>query len=198
MSGGVCAILLAAGLGTRFRQVAGNDSDKLLARCHGHDGHERTVLEHALRSLCGQVARTLLVTRPENRAAIDLGLAHGCELVTLESAGMGDSIAAAVVRAPDCAGWLIALGDMPCIRPATVAQVAAALRDELIVVPTWQGRRGHPVGFGRAYGGQLVGLSGDTGAKRLFRDGQVFELAVDDPAIVWDIDTPEALSGPRA
>lgn len=197
MSGGVCAILLAAGLGTRFRQIAGSDSDKLLARCHGHDGRERAVLEHALLALHGQVERVVLVTRPENGGAIALGLAHGCELVTLASAGMGESIAAAVARVPDYAGWLIALGDMPFIRPATVARVAAALRGELIVVPTWQGRRGHPVGFGRAYGKGLAGLSGDAGAKRLFRDGRLLELAVEDPAILWDIDSPEALSGPR-
>lgn len=198
MSGGLCAILLAAGLGTRFRRVAGDDQDKLLARCHGRDGHEREVLEHVLQALRGRVERILLVTRHENRGAIALGMAHGCELVTLESAGMGDSIAAAVAQAPDCAGWLIVLGDMPFIRPETVEQIATALRNELIVVPTWQGRRGHPVGFGRAYGERLAGLSGDAGAKRLFRDGRVFELAVEDPAIVWDIDTPEALSGPGA
>ena len=40
----VGAIILAAGQGSRFRQVAGADQDKLLALCKGRDGVVRPVL----------------------------------------------------------------------------------------------------------------------------------------------------------
>lgn len=193
MTGEVCAILLAAGLGRRFRQLAGDDQDKLLARCRSRDGREGAVLEHALRALDGQVGRTLLVTRPESEGRIALGRAYGCDLLLLDSAGMGESIAAAVARVPDCAGWLIVLGDMPSILPETIGSVVRALEDDLIVVPTCQECRGHPVGFGHAYGAQLSSLEGDMGAKRLFRDGRVLELAVSDPGVLRDVDYPDAL-----
>lgn len=193
MSRGVCAIVLAAGQGTRFRQAAGSDRDKLLARCRGRDGYERAVLEHVLFAFRSKTEQLLLVTRPENSGVIALGQANGCRVLTLQSAGMGDSIAAAVAQVADCTGWLIALGDMPFILPESIGRIVEALEDDLIVVPTREGHYGHPVGFGRVYGPQLASLSGEAGAKRLFREGRVCELAVEDAAIHWDIDTPEAL-----
>ncbi|TBW09206.1 nucleotidyltransferase family protein [Azotobacter chroococcum] len=193
MSGGICAVLLAAGQGSRYRAVAGAGEDKLLARCRGRDGSERAVLEHALLALRANLERVLLVTRPGNGGAIALGETHGCEVLILDSAGMGESIAAAVSHAEDCAGWLIALGDMPFILPSTVGRVLRALEEHPLVVPTWQGRYGHPVGFGRGCRAELAALDGDRGAKRLLREGRVHELAVEDRGVLRDVDTPAAL-----
>lgn len=193
MSGGVCAVLLAAGQGRRYREAAGEGQDKLLARCRGRDGGERAVLEHALLALQANLEQVLLVTRPGNGGAIALGEAHGCEVLILDSAGMGESIAAAVAHTADCAGWLIALGDMPFILPATIGRVLLALEKHPLVVPTWQGRYGHPVGFSRACRTALAALDGDRGAKRLLREERVHELAVEDRGVLWDVDTPAAL-----
>ncbi|SEI54699.1 molybdenum cofactor cytidylyltransferase [Azotobacter beijerinckii] len=193
MSGGICAVLLAAGQGSRYRAVAGAGEDKLLARCRGRDGSERAVLEHALLALRANLERVLLVTRLGNGGAIALGETHGCEVLILDSAGMGESIAAAVSHAEDCAGWLIALGDMPFILPSTVGRVLRALEEHPLVVPTWQGRYGHPVGFGRGCRAALASLDGDRGAKRLLREGRAHELAVGDRGVLWDVDTPAAL-----
>jgi molybdenum cofactor cytidylyltransferase len=48
MSESIGVIVLAAGQGSRFRQVAGEDKDKLLADCMGRDGAVRSVIEHVL------------------------------------------------------------------------------------------------------------------------------------------------------
>ncbi len=193
MRGEVCALLLAAGLGSRYRAAAGADEDKLLAACCGRDGSERAVLEHALLALRANLGRVLLVTRPANTGVIALGEAYGCELLTLDSAGMGESIAAAVARTADCGGWLIALGDMPFVLPETVGRLRGALREHPLVVPSWRGRYGHPVGFGRDYRAALMALEGDRGAKRLLREGPVYELALEDSGVLWDVDVPAAL-----
>ncbi|MFO1431924.1 MAG: NTP transferase domain-containing protein [Candidatus Competibacteraceae bacterium] len=37
----------------------------------------------------------------------------------------------------------------------------------MIAAPVWNGRRGHPVGFGRQCYPALVALRGDTGAREL-------------------------------
>ncbi len=190
---GVCAVLLAAGLGSRYRERAGPDADKLLATCRGRDGSQRPVLEHAVRAFEGQVERLLLVTRPDNTAVLALARRLGVETLTVDSAGMGDSLAAAVRHSADSAGWLIALGDMPFILPGTVARVVQALDDDAIVVPTCDGNFGHPVGFGRRHGPALAALSGERGAKRLLQDNPVRELAVDDGGVLWDVDSPDRL-----
>jgi molybdenum cofactor cytidylyltransferase len=39
-----------------------------------------------------------------------------------------------------------------------------------------------------------MGLSGDRGAKPLFAQGRVVEVAVDDPGVLWDVDVPESLT----
>jgi molybdenum cofactor cytidylyltransferase len=105
---------------------------------------------------------------------------------------MGHSIACAVAATDAAEGWLIALGDMPCIDPRTIRGVAEALANGAdIVVPVFRGRRGHPVGFSRAYGTELRALQGDRGARGVIeRHGsRVVYLPSADPSILRDIDT---------
>ena len=189
---GVCAVLLAAGLGSRYCAQAGPDQDKLLAICTGRDGSQRQVLEHAARALLGTVPRVLLVTRADNADVLALARRLEVEVLTVVSTGMGDSLAAAVRHSADSAGWLVCLGDMPFILPQTIARVATALDDD-IVVPTHGGQYGHPVGFGRRHGPALATLGGERGAKPLLQRHPPRELALDDPGVLWDVDPPAAL-----
>lgn len=193
MSETLCAIVLAAGQGSRYREVAGAHRNKLLAQCMGRDGVERCVIEHVLSNLSGVVDKIVLLTRPQYSCVAELGLRHGGEVVVLESPGMGDSIAAAVSAEPDHRGWLIVLGDMPFIHPDTLKRVADSLQPDMISVPVYQGQYGHPVGFGHGFALSLMGLAGEMGAKRLFKAAKVNEVAVDDPGVLWDIDVPSAL-----
>jgi len=189
----LCAIVLAAGQGLRYRQVAGAHRNKLLAQCTGRDGVERAVLEHVLVGLTDVADKIVLLTRPDYSSVAELGLLYGCEVVVLASPGMGDSIAAAVSAEPDHRGWLIVLGDMPFIHPNTLKRVAQSLEPDAISVPVHDGQYGHPVGFGRGFGTSLTGLAGENGAKRLFNGATVKELLVDDVGVLWDVDVPSAL-----
>lgn len=107
--------------------------------------------------------------------------------------GMGDSIAAAVRATPAASGWLILPADLPLIQSATLLAVAQALQLSSLVYPRFAGQRGHPVGFGRAYVGELVNLQGNTGAAQLIRTQAATELIVNDVGCVTDIDTLEDL-----
>jgi molybdenum cofactor cytidylyltransferase len=193
MSETLCAIVLAAGLGSRYRQVAGAHRNKLLAQCTGRDGIERSVLEQVLVSVSAVADKIVMLTRPQYCSVAELGLRHGCEIVVLESPGMGDSIAAAVSAEPDNRGWLIVLGDMPFIHSDTLERVVDSLESDAISVPVHGGRYGHPVGFGRRFGPSLITLAGEKGAKRLFGGARVKEIEVDDPGVLWDVDVPAAL-----
>lgn len=189
----ITAIVLAAGQGSRFRAEAGADNDKLLADCVGLDGVTRPVIEQVLLNLPERVVKRWLVTSPDRLEVIRLARLYGCEVLLLQSPGMGDSLAAAVAASSPSDGWLVVLGDMPFILPSSIEHVAAALADESISVPVHDGQYGHPVAFGRAWGPALCALSGDRGAKPLFAKGCLLEVSVDDPGVLWDVDVPQAL-----
>ncbi|MFJ2366786.1 NTP transferase domain-containing protein [Pseudomonas sp. NPDC087697] len=189
----VGAIILAAGQGSRYRQMAGADQDKLLAMCEGRDGIVRPVIEQVLRNLPGGVEARLLVTTPDRPEIARLAQSYGCQVLLLASAGMGDSIAAAVAACPALDGWLVVLGDMPFILPSSIERVVEGIEVDTISVPVQDGEFGHPVGFGRSFGTALMALSGDRGAKPLFASAKVVEVAVDDPGVLWDVDLPVAL-----
>ncbi|MHC8345408.1 nucleotidyltransferase family protein [Pseudomonas sp. RT6P73] len=193
MSESIGVIVLAAGQGSRFRQVAGEDRDKLLADCAGRDGAVRSVIEHVLVNLPASLGKRVLVTTEDRPQVMRMAQAYGFEIVEVESTGMGNSIAAGVKACPELSGWLIVLGDMPFILPASIEQVVAGIADDCVSVPVQAGEYGHPVGFGRDFGPGLMALSGDHGAKPLFAQGRVVEVAVEDAGVLWDVDTPERL-----
>jgi molybdenum cofactor cytidylyltransferase len=86
--------------------------------------------------------------------------------------------------------------DRPHVAIATVEALLDRVRQggEPIVVPSYQARRGHPVIFGRAVFEELLAVPDDEGARAVVRADplRVAVVPVDDPAVIEDIDTPEA------
>ena len=186
------AILLAAGFARRF------GSQKLLARIA--DG--RYVVEAAANSLLAATGQVIAVTGADTELRRVLENC-GCQVVVNSHAeeGMGTSIAAGVCAGRNAGGWLIAMGDMPFIRAATVTRVLAAMETtDGIVIPTFEGARGHPVGFAPKFGIELMALSGDEGARSVVAAhlDQLKLLAVDDQGVLADIDTTDDLGNHRS
>lgn len=197
MSDPIGVIVLAAGQGSRFRQVAGDDKDKLLVDCTARDGITvHSMIEQVLVNLPAALEKRVLVTTADRPQVIRMAQAYGCEIVRIESTGLGDSIAAGVAACSQLGGWLIMLGDMPFILPSSIEQVVANIADDAISVPVHEGQYGHPVGFGRSFGPGLMALTGDQGAKSLFAQARVVEVAVEDPGVLWDVDVPDGLIFP--
>jgi molybdenum cofactor cytidylyltransferase len=176
VSRSVVVLVLASGKGERFIASGGTGS-KLQALLAG-----KPVLE-----------RTLGAVRAS-------GLAWHLEDAGHE--GMGDSIAAAVRATPDATGWLVLPGDLPLIQPESLHAVAAALAHSDVVLPSYRGQRGHPVGFSAACSAELLALTGAQGAASVVRDHSAVrppaQLSLDDPGIVMDIDTVQDLTAARA
>ena len=187
-------ILLAAGLGQRF-DPTGRRS-KLLAELPTRV----PVAVAAARHLAAATAEVVAVVRPGAELLASLLAEAGCRVVHSPDAlrGMGASLAAGVRASREARGWIVALADMPWIASGTYAAVARALGAGdvgAIVAPAYRGVRGHPVGFGRSHYDALAALDGDAGARALFaRQSSLTLLAVDDPAILRDIDTPADLA----
>ena len=103
----------------------------------------------------------------------------------------GTSIGAGVEASRTSDGWIIALGDMPFIESSTIEKIKSALAEgAAIALPTHEGRRGHPVGFARQYGGVLSALEGDAGAKAIIDANIALARMVEvgDAGIFADID----------
>ena len=144
----------------------------------------RRVLDHVLASVRASGLPWHVVDREQT--------AHRVE------PGMGWSIACGVAATRDAAGWLILPGDLPLVRHETLLEVAAALRQHEVVVPVYQGVRGHPVGFDAACREALRSLQGDEGARSIVKTRQALRLAVSDPGCVLDVDTWDALQAVQA
>lgn len=185
-------ILLAAGKGSRFDPTGLRN--KLLQRLPGG----ATVVVQAARNLQAALDVTLAVV-PAGAAAVATPLsAHGVAVTECGDAdkGMAASLTHGLRASGSADGWIIALGDMPFVQPDTIRRLVRALAQGAdIVVPSYKGIRGNPVGFSRVHLERLLQLSGDAGARQLLQVYPVTEVAVDDPGIHRDIDRPADLPG---
>jgi len=184
----IAGILLAAGSSTRF------GSHKLLHRLP--DGTPMAVA--ALRNLAQGVDQVIVVVRPGDTELMQLLAQEKTQLLPCANAdqGMGASLACGVRAAPDAEGWIIALADMPFVPGEIVSTLTTRLKaGDAIVAPTYQGQRGHPVGFSRALYPALSALTADQGARGILEQnaGHLSLIPNTDPGVLRDIDTPNDL-----
>lgn len=179
------AIILAAGFSHRF------GSSKLRATL----ANGNSVIQQTLSHIHYAGLPSVVITRPE---LIDtLGLSN-TRIAAFDGAsrGMSASLAFGISQALDWDGCLVCLADMPFIESSTYRLIADRLTPATIVLPCYHTQPGNPVGFGSEFYAQLQNLQGDVGGRAVTESNEhaIVELAIDDPAILNDIDTPEDLS----
>ncbi|MET1078621.1 MAG: nucleotidyltransferase family protein [Pseudomonas sp.] len=184
----VIALVLAAGRGRRF------GGDKRQARLA--DG--RTLLQATLQATQRVFAETYVLLRAEDDpAALEVPARVGVLRCGNAEQGLGDSLAAgvrALVGHP-AAAIAVVLGDMPWVAESSLRALAAQAGAGRIVLGSHGGRYGHPVLFGRQFWPPLQALHGEPGARALIEGAGAAcrVLALDDPGLLRDVDTPEAL-----
>ncbi len=186
----IVGILLAGGRGRRFDPSG--QRNKLLQAATGCT----SIAEASARAMLTVFPHVVAVVPEDDGGVAQVLRGAGCDVTVCAGAGlgMGASLAHAVHYAREAAGWVIGLADMPFVHPATLVALRRALEQGAgIAAPFHAGRRGNPVGFGRAYLQHLLALEGDQGARSLLTMHAVTPIAVDDPGIFRDIDTPSDL-----
>jgi molybdenum cofactor cytidylyltransferase len=183
------AVVLAAGRGARLGGVA-----KALLAIEGE-----TFLGRVAGSLraAGVDSVVVVVGPPHGEAVRAEACRLGLELADnpAPERGMASSVAtgfAALAGRHDRAALLWPV-DLARVAPATVAAVVRRASEDIIVVPTWQQRGGHPSAFGRALWMELAACEAlPAGALSVVhRDpARVVRLPVDDPGILADVDRP--------
>jgi molybdenum cofactor cytidylyltransferase len=106
---------------------------------------------------------------------------------------MGASIAAGIRALPvSSAATLIALVDHPAIPPTVVSTLIENWREGVrLIVPTWNGRGGHPVLVDLSFKPELLNLDATGGLRALFEAhrNDVKRVPVNSPYIARDMDT---------
>ncbi|HJP30764.1 MAG: nucleotidyltransferase family protein [Candidatus Latescibacteria bacterium] len=185
--GAVAGILLAAGRSRRMGRP------KQLLRLAGSDTVVETVagrirplvdrLVVVVGHVGGQVASML--------ADLDITLAINDDV----DRGMLSSVQVGVRAVdPTFCGYLICLGDQPSLRvPVIEAVLGGARQGAGIVIPTFHGKRGHPVFIHRRYRDHMLGLDPETTGLHTVTRGHAddtLEIGLDEAVILDDMDTP--------
>lgn len=145
-------------------------------------GYKANAMQRAIAALPKGPAPLYPVENPHWHEGQSASLRAGLEAVAAGQPG------------PDCV--LVALGDQPLVQSATIEALLAAhaCRRPLATAPQYRGQRGNPVIFSRSLFPRMLEIRGDKGARDLLAalgEG-LLPLPVDDPGVVFDVDTQEA------
>lgn len=183
----VGAIVLAAGESTRMK------TQKLLLPFGGS-----TVIEHIVNQVTDSTVGDTVVVLGKDAEAVG-GVLVGRDVGRVFNkdfpSGMLSSVRVGVREAAMCQGIMIVLGDQPALSTSLINQLVAVWEERRrgIIVPTFEGHRGHPMIFDAAYREEVLTQFDDEGLRGLLHAhaDDVFEFAVDIGAILEDIDFPE-------
>jgi len=181
----IYGILLAAGSASRF------GSHKLLYPLP----NGTPIGIAAARHLKQGIEPVVAVVRPDDARLTDLLHAEGITTIASKHAelGISASLVSAINATKDADGWLIALADMPWIKPQTIKMITNMLKHGAdLVAPYYDGLRGHPLGISRRFLPDLLSLTGDKGASDLLRKYHhlLEPFYCNNRGILQDIDRP--------
>src|SRR5262249_33592817 len=124
MTANIRGVLLAAGYSKRF------GSNKLLHPLPpGKQDAGVPIALASARHFIEALPESIAVIRPRAQKLGKLLRDAGCTTVVCKNAaeGMGVSLAEGVRAVPDADGWVVALADMPYLKPETIRVVAKGL-----------------------------------------------------------------------
>lgn len=184
----VCAIVLAAGESKRM------GSPKMLLAYNG-----TTVLGKVIENvLAAGITEPLVISGAERddiiKAAMKYPVKH-CYNDKYRS-GMLSSVQCGLTSlADECRAVLVMPGDQPMIGESEINKVIKAWRrsGRGIVMPSFNGKRGHPLLVDMKYRPEILALPEEEGLRRLAErhPDDVLEAETDDPSVLRDIDTKE-------
>jgi molybdenum cofactor cytidylyltransferase len=161
---------------------------------------DRTFVRHIVEMYKSSVVRKTVVVLGAHAAETQKDLS-GLDVVVAKNQDYIQGQLSSVIvgiRAADSLGSnaiLVHPVDHPLIRRKTINDLVARFQEaqSLIVVPSFKGRRGHPVLFSAKLFDELQKAPPDIGARSVIwsHAEDVVEIETDDEGVITDIDTPE-------
>lgn len=158
----------------------------------------RTVVETCAANLHGGGAGEVIVVVGHRGEEVRAAVSHlpfvRFAVNEMAESEMGVSIARGVSSlSEDAEAVLVALVDQPAITPGVVSEILSARGrgGARLVVPTWEGRGGHPVLVDLALREELLTLAPEKGLRAVFdrHRPEVLRLPVGSPFVARDMDT---------
>ena len=184
----VAGIILAAGRAVRMgvtKQLLPFEQTTLLGQ----------VLQTARQSQLDKICVVLGFEAERIRHSLDLTDIHLIENSDWNKGQSFSVVAGLKVLPPEIDGALFLLGDQPLVTVQTINSLVSTFQttDHWIVAPCYKGQQGNPVLVAAPLFHRLTYPAGDAGARVLFGEfrHRMHCLAVDDPGILRDVDTPE-------
>ena len=149
------------------------------------------------------VLDVLVVVRPDDTVLAEAAAAAGAVVVRAPepppdmkaSVGWGIDEMRKRWGAGEIDGWMLVPADHPVLDADLVGRVAEAwsVNRPPVLVPTHDGRRGHPTVFGVELASEVASIPDDSGLNWLVAQcGEaVEEVELDRPEVLLDLDTPE-------
>ncbi len=155
-----------------------------------------TFLDNILAAISASMASPAIVVVGHHRDEITPSIRSGAVVAFNANyeQGMITSIQTGIRSLPaDTDGALLFLVDHPLTHAETINSLIAQFRPGHIILPTFEGRRGHPVLFAREILDEILELPPSSGANTVVwrNPSRIIEVPVGDSGIVVDIDTPE-------
>jgi molybdenum cofactor cytidylyltransferase len=158
-----------------------------------------TIIEQAIDNLSASAVNEVIVVLGHKAEEIKEAISTRSVKIAFNPSyqeGMGTSIIAGLKLAdPRAEAVMLALGDQPLVDSQTINYLIDEFHksDKGIALPTYKGKRGHPVILAIKYQPELLKLKGDIGAREIIKrhPKDVLEVAVDSAGVISDIDTEE-------
>ena len=155
----------------------------------------RTFIEHVLAAAGSAGITNVVVVVGHHRNEITSALRLPSVVFNPDyEQGMSTSVQAGIKALPQgIEGAGIFLVDQPLIDAETIVALSTQLKAGRIVLPFYDGHRGHPVFFASDLFEEILELPSDQGLNTVVRriPGRVTEVVVTNSGVLRDIDTPE-------
>jgi len=184
----IWGIVLAAGSSGRMKR------QKMLLPFKG-----KTIIESVILNAIPALKKNIIVVLGANRNEISKEISN-LQVHLIEnqqySEGMLSSVICGLNALPvNTNAFLVYLGDQPQINSEISFKLINAFTtsDKGIVIPVFEGKRGHPVLIDYKYKTEIQKLDPEKGLRQLmekFRD-DIYEIECGRPEILRDIDTPQ-------
>lgn len=181
----IAGIILAAGASTRMGE------DKALLAWK-----DKTFLEHLLAALRNSRVGLVRVVLGANAEEVRKQIQFGTPEVVVNrdwQKGQLSSLLAALDSLPRgmVEGAVVCLVDHPCVSSRLIQTLLEGFQQsgKPIVIPTYQGRRGHPVVFSATLFDELRAAPMEVGARHVVRQhaGDILEVATEEEGVVLNI-----------
>ena len=189
-------LILAAGSSARMR-----GEDKLLQDVGG-----QPLLRKQVQMALALGAPVFVALRPGADARADVIADLDATVLTVPEAteGMSGTMRGAIAQLPDCAAFMMLLGDLVALETSDLGAVLDAYHakpDHMIWRgATEDGKPGHPIIFDASLRPDFATLQGDGGGEALVKPltAQTCQVALPGNRARFDLDTPEEWAAWRA